>query len=354
MKGFQIPALILLSFIFVATLASCSHSSEATTCSPTNLAFDKNGDGKVKIGVATPGPRNDGGYYQALVETAQEISIENCYEEVVVVDNISAAEARSLLRGLALQNVDVIAVGAESIADPLDELIPNFNEIIWYCNCGSGYREIPRLIQSRDDSSEINYSAGYATGLLFKRTGGSKALFLGCCDLPFEKESFRAFEEGLKAQDELFSAEYIPTGGFDNIDDAVQALEAQKDSVDAVYPFLGGAHEPVVQRANEENILALSAGASTVCERTDLDYAVAVRFDGGDYIETIFNEIIAGELGEGEIRTFRVGVDEVVGAKICNPEPADTVAMEKVYADIASGQFMELFESLKLEAYSAS
>ncbi len=55
------------------TTAASSDTTVAGGTSDTAAAgkittLDTNGDGKVVIGVATPGPRNDGAYYQALVD----------------------------------------------------------------------------------------------------------------------------------------------------------------------------------------------------------------------------------------------------------------------------------------------
>src|SRR5690348_7007351 len=36
-------------------------------------AIDSSGDGKLTVGVITPGPRNDGAYYQSLVECADRL-----------------------------------------------------------------------------------------------------------------------------------------------------------------------------------------------------------------------------------------------------------------------------------------
>ena len=77
----------------------------------------------------------------------------NGYEEPIVVDNIKPEEAATQLDGLARQNVDMIAVGAGEIADPLADLTAKYGDIIWYCNCGGGFEELPNLIQSGDDGS---------------------------------------------------------------------------------------------------------------------------------------------------------------------------------------------------------
>lgn len=321
------------------------------------LDLDTNGDGKVVFGIAAAGPRDDGGYYQALVDKSIAISQANGYSDPIVVDNITTEDAATELANLAEQGVDAIFVGASEIADPLSDLITQYPDIFWYCNCGAGYPANPGLAQSQDDSSEISYTAGYATALLMQAAGGDSAAFIGCCDLNFEKEAYLAYELGLKAVDPSFTMTYIPTGNFpfdfDNTAGATEALNgAITNGVDAVYPYLGGAHEPLVKIANEQGIITMSAGSSKACARTDLDYQIQVKFDGGDYLDVILNEIIAGSFNEGDIRVFRVGVDPEPGAEICDPTPEQQTAMDDVYAQIAAGDLAEQFGAIKGQAYS--
>lgn len=321
------------------------------------LDLDTNGDGKVQFGIAAAGPRDDGGYYQALVDKATEVSAAEGFEEPIVVDNITTEDAATELANLAEQGVDAIFVGASEIADPLSDLIDQYPDIFWYCNCGAGYPSNPGLAQSQDDSSEISYTAGYATGLLMKDSGGDSAAFIGCCDLNFEKEAYLGFEMGLKAVDPAFTMTYIPTGNFpfdfDNTAGATEALNgAITNGVDAVYPYLGGALEPVVKLANEKGIITMSAGSSKACESTDLDYQIQVRFDGGDYLGTILSEIVAGTFKEGDTRVFHVGVDPEPGAQICDPTPEQQQAMDDVYAKIAAGDFAADFGAIKGQAYA--
>ncbi len=319
-------------------------------------SLDMNGDGDVLFGVATAGPRDDGAYYQALVETVEEFASGNGFSAPIIVDNIQPADAATELRNLAEQNVDVLAVGAGEIAEPLATLTEEYPEIFWYCNCGAGYQELPGLAQSQDDGAQIGYSAGYATGLLLRDSGGDTAHFIGCCDLPFEKESYLTFEMGLKAVDESFTAIYVPTGrypfDFDNIAGATEAFASSAaEGADAVYPYLGGAHEPVVALANEEGIITMSAGASDVCERTDLHYDIAVQFDAGDYIATLLELIADGAFGEGESFLFSVGAFPFVGAKMCDPTPEQQAEFEAELARIAAGDYAEAFFGVKAEAY---
>lgn len=319
-------------------------------------ALDMNGDGDVLFGVATAGPRDDGAYYQALVETVEEFSATNGFSDPIIVDNIQPADAATELRNLAEQNVDVLAVGAGEIAEPLAALTEEYSDIFWYCNCGAGYQELPGLAQSQDDGAQIGYSAGYATGLLLRDSGGDSAHFIGCCELPFELESYQSFEMGLKAVDESFTATYVPTGrypfDFDNIAGATEAFASSAaEGADAVYPYLGGAHEPVVALANEEGIVTMSAGASDVCERTDLHYDIAVQFDAGDYIATLLELIADGAFGEGESFLFSVGAFPFVGAKLCDPTPEQQADFEAELARIASGTYAEALFAIKAEVY---
>ena len=166
-----------------------------------------------------------------------------------------------------------------------------------------------------------------------------------------------AYELGLQAVDPTYTMTYIPTGAFpfdfDNTAGATEALNgAITNGADAVYPYLGGAHEPLVKIANEQGLITMSAGSSKACERTDLDYQIQVKFDGGDYIESILAEITAGTFHEGDVRVFRVGVDPQPGAEICDPTPEEATAMEDLYAQIAAGDFVDEFGAIKGQAYA--
>lgn len=317
-------------------------------------SIDTNGDGSVVIGVATPGPRDDGAFYQALVDGVTAFSEENGFAEPVVVDKIAPEEAQTALDSLARQGVDMIAVGAGEIADPLPELTETYSDIIWYCNCGGGFQELPNLIQSGDDGSEIAYTAGVATGLLMKDKGDTKAAMIGNNNFNFEKESFGAFRIGLDAVDPSYEWTYVATGSFNDAAAATEAFNNLKDQgVGAIYPYLGGSLETVVKLSNENDVITMSAGAADVCEGSDLHYDIAVRFDAGLFVDSILNEILSGELQRGETRVFHVGVDDVVGAVICEPTPEQTKEMDAAYQRVASGELQAQFDEVKEKAYAS-
>lgn len=335
-------------------------NTDAPTTVAADMPLDFNGDGKVVFGIAAAGPADDGAYYQAVVDAAKALSTENGFEDPIVVDNIQAADAATLMGDLAQQGVDVIIVGASEIAEPLPALIEQYPDIFWYCNCGAGFPENPGLAQSTDNGAEIGYTAGYATGLLLQAKGGdaNSTTFIGCCDLGFEKQSYIAFEAGLQAVDATYTMTYVQTGDFpfdfDNTANATAALQTAIDQgTDAVYPYLGGAHRPVVQAANEAGLIVMSAGSSSVCDASEeLSYDIAVRFDGGDYVRAVMSQIIDGSFKEGDIKTFKVGVDPEPGAVICNPTPDEQTAMDALYAQIGSGELDGLFGQIAGQAFS--
>lgn len=350
------PAATTTTTATTAAPGTTAATTTTTTAAPDYGVADFNGDGKVVIGVATDGPRDDGAYYQALVEKVEEISATAGYEDPIVVDQIDPANSRAELENLAQQNVDIIAIGSEAVARDNEDLFTTYGDIFWYCNCGSGYADTPGLLRSADSGAELNISAGYATGLLLQDRGGDSVAFLGCCDLPFEKESFSGFQFGLSQVDESFTATYVPTGNFPyDFNNTAGATEAYNTAVangaDAVYPFLGGAHEPIVQLANEDGLIVMTAGSSKGCERDDLKYDLEVKFDAGDYLQPLFDGILSGQLQEGTARYFTVGIDPQVGAEFCDATPEQVQALDEFNARIGAGDFADKINEILAEAY---
>ncbi len=355
----RIATKVVVFIVALAVVASACGDDTSTIIDGAVTGLDINGDGKVLIGLATNGPRDDGGYYQALVDGVVEIAAENDLAAPIIVDLIDPARAEEELRNLAEQGVDILVVGSSAVAEPLPTLLAEFPEILWYCNCGSNYPVTAGVLISRDRGAELWISGGYAAGLLLQERGGDRAAFLGCCDLPFERESFAAFVHGLTLVDESFSAVYVPTGAFpfdfNNASAAVEAFNnALGEGVDAVAPFLGAGHDPVIGLASENDLVAIAAGASDACERTDIDADLVVRYDSGDYIKTIFAEIVSGVSTEGMARDFHVGVDEEVGAQFCGGASSEQEAMlAELNASIGAGTFDDVIAAIVAEAYGS-
>ncbi len=333
-----------------------SPSAEAATASGDRPPADFDGDGKVRIAVVTEGARDDGSYYQALVEEVESLSEDAGFEPPLIVDLVDPADARAELENVVAQGADVIAIGSSNLADGNEDLFLEHGRIFWYCNCGSGYQDTPGLMRSTDSGAELGISAGFATGLLLEQREGDRAVFLGCCDLNFEVESFLAFRFGLKLVDESFDAIYAPTGNFpfdfNNTAGATEAYNAAvAEGMAAVYPFLGGAHIPIVRLANDDGLIVMTAGSSQGCEREDVSYDIEVRYDAGDYLVPIFNEILSGTAVEGGSRKFTVGIDPQVGAHICTPTSDQEAALADLNTRIGAGDFDDQISEILFEAY---
>lgn len=322
-------------------------------------AFDANGDGAITIGVAAAGPRDDNGYYQSLVDFAEQFSADNGFADPIVSDNIGAEEAAQAMSDLAQQGVDIMFVGASEIAEPLPDLTEAFPDIFWYCNCGAGFAELPGLAQATDWGAAIHYTAGVAMGQTLVEQGSTQSVFLGCCDINFEREAYNATLAGMHAVDESLTMEYVATGDFpydfDNSGNATAALtNAQANGATLAYAYLGGATDPVGQLATEQGLAVFAAGPADICDRDDgIDWTGSIVFDGGRYAAQALRLIIAGELGEGSTYQFptEAGLN---GAELCDPSPETEAALADAFGLLASfdEDLMGQLGAISGEAYS--
>ena len=317
--------------------------------------FDANGDGVVRIGVAAQGPRDDGGYYEAVIAQAEQLSEQHGFGDPIIVDNITFEEAAVELDNLANQPVDIIIVGASGIGASLGEISEKYSDIYWYCNCAAGLPASPYFSQTQYDNSDIAYTGGVAMGLLLQERGGDSMAMIGCCDLGFEKEVFLAFDLGLKSVDPSFTMSYTPTGNFpfdfNNTANATIAFDAAvADGADAVNPYLGGALEPIARLGLDAGLIVTHPGSSTACD-DEIPYDMTQRNDGGDFIRIVFPDIVAGNFPEGTIRVFTAATDpDVVGGEICGRDrPAE---LQAAYDLVATGELDDEFGAIKGQAYA--
>ena len=320
--------------------------------------FDANGDGTLTIGVAAAGPRDDQGYYQALVDFAEEFSAENGFAPPIVSDNIGAAEAAQAMSDLAVQGVDIILVGASEIAEPLPDLTAQYPDVFWYCNCGAGFEgDTSGFAQATDWGSQIHYTAGVAMGAVLQDHGGDTAVFLGCCDLGFEKEAYNATVHGLQSVDPSFTMEYVATGAFpydfDNSANATAALtNAIAEGATLAYAYLGGATNPIGQLATDEGIAVFAAGPADICSRDDgINWTGSIVFDGGRYALQVVPRIISGALTEGA--TYQFPTEQGLnGGELCDPSAeAEALLADAFEAANTDEELLGVLGGISAEAY---
>ena len=167
--------------------------------------------------------------------------------------------------------------------------------------------------------------------------GGDKAVFLGCCDINFEREAYNATVFGLQSVDPNLTMEYVSTGDFqfdfNNSANATAALtNAISNGVTLAYAYLGGALEAVGQLATDEGVAVFAAGPADVCERDDgINWTGSIVFDGGVYAREALPLIIAGELAEGSTYQFptEAGLN---GALLCDASAETQALLDEAFA----------------------
>jgi basic membrane protein A len=299
---------------------------------------DVNGDGKVVIGVMSPGDTHDNGYYQSFVDEADQVAKANGWE-VRTIDKLNPADAVNQARNLCRQRVDLIAVGASELKDALTAAPePQCKGVNWYVNGGGGVQQTKYFSQSQDAVNQSLYAAGYAAGLLLKDAGGTKAGYITGPELDFSKQAAKAFTVGIRAVVPGANVVTTYTGDFDDSAKAKEAFAAQKaQGIKIVYPYLGGATDAVTQEANAAGIPALTPGTDR-CADTTVKYAVSVIFSPGAYFAAALDDFKKGTLKMGTARIWKMGVDPVPTVKICAPKNDQQTKLDQVMKDMGSGK----------------
>ena len=300
---------------------------------------DVNGDGRVVIGIASPGDTNDGGYYQSFVQGAQAFADEAGWE-LIVADFINPAESESAMADLARQGIDFLAVGATELQDGLDAIActEEFGSIAMYISATLAI-ESECYGQSSDDYFQIYWATGVAMAQLLERTGGAKAGFIGGPELAFSTNAHRSLEAGLKSV--IPDAELVVThtGDFNDAALGIEAARAMLDQdVGVIHTFLGGAMFPTGGFVASEGGMALSASTNTCFPGSP--FVGSALFPPGEYLVANLRDFANGEYREGVIREFVVGIDPEVGVVMCDATPEEQAAIDEVVAMIGSGELV--------------
>jgi basic membrane protein A len=288
-----------------------------TGCVPANQP-DVNGDGKVVIGVLSPGDTNDNGYYESFVVTARQFAEDNDWE-LTIVDKVDPSAAADQARNICRQDVDMVAIAASELKDA----IPVSEEdvcagTVWYVAGGQGVEQTPYFVQTSDKVQEGQYATGVAAGEVLASQSQTKAGFITGPELDFSTTAYNAFKAGILSV--VPDAEVVATytGDFDDAGLGQEGAQAQLDQgVALLYPYLGGATDAVASLGKENNVLSVTPGTDR-CDDPDGRFAISSIFSPGDYFAGSLQDFADGKLTLGETRVFRIGVDPVPTVKICD------------------------------------
>ena len=298
---------------------------------------DVNCDGKVVIGILSPGDTHDHGYYESFVDTADAYAHQNGWT-VITLDKVNPADAVNQARNLCRQHVDMVAVAASELKDaiPVSQEAVCSNTV-WYVAGGQGVTQTPYFVQSADDVNESLYAAGYASGLLMQSSGATKAGFITGPELDFAKQAAKAYTKGIQAVIPGATVLTAYTGSFDDSGKAVEAANAQiAQGVGIMYPYLGGATDAVAALGNQHNIPQLTPGTDR-CGPGSPQYAMSVIFSPGAYFAAALTPFKQATLKVGTSRVWHMGKDPVPTVKICSPTGDQQQKVDALIQQVGSG-----------------
>lgn len=309
---------------------------------------DVNGDGKVVIGVLSPGDINDNGYYESFVVKAEAFATKQGWT-VIKQGSVPVAEALTAARRLCQQQVDLVAIGAAELKDA----IPASTEAVcaktaWYVPSSANIPQTPEITLSSDDPNQSMLVAGYAAGLLMQERGTTKAGFVTGPEADFTVVAAAAFKAGIRELIPEATLVTTYTGDFNDSGKAREATNAQiSQGVGAVYPYLGGATDAATALINEKKLITLTPGTDR-CASTAPAFDVSVLFDPGDYFEAALTLFAEGQLRMGVTKVWQLGVDPYPTVKLCKGTPEQNAKLAAFIADIGSKKIDPAAEVKKL------
>ncbi|MEU9337741.1 BMP family ABC transporter substrate-binding protein [Streptomyces sp. NPDC048290] len=297
---------------------------------------DVNGDGKVVIGVLSPGDINDKGYYQSFVDSADAFAKEKGWT-VIKRGSVPVGDALAAARALCQQQVDLVALGASE----LKTAIPASEEAVcaktaWYVPTSANVDQTPKVLLSADDPNQSMLVAGYAAGLKMKASGDTRAGFITGVKADFSVAAATAFLAGIREVIPKAELTSTYTGDFNDSAKAKEATQAQiSQGIKVIYPYLGGATDTSARLANENDVLTLTPGTDR-CASTSPTYDISVVFSPGDYFRAGLEEFAKNNLKMGTTRTWQLGVDPFPTVKICKPAGDEEQQLADFMAKIGS------------------
>jgi basic membrane protein A len=300
---------------------------------------DVNKDGKVKIGVLSPGDTNDNGYYESFVVTARDVAKKEGWD-LTILDKVNPADSAAQARNLCRQGVDMVAIAAGELADAIPVAAEDVcKNSIWYVAGGAGVKQTPYFFQTSEEPEPTQYVTGYATGLAMKALGVKKAGYITGPELDFSTTAFKAWSAGIKKVLSDSSTVATYTGDFNDSAKGQEAATAQlAQGVGILYPYLGGATDAVAAAGKAKGALSVTPGTDRCAEGT---FAVSSIFSPGDYFAAALSDFKAGKVKLGTTRIFKIGVDPVPTVKICDSVPGAADLQKQVMdmiSQVASGK----------------
>jgi basic membrane protein A len=334
-----------------ATASSSANSAGGTASGSGSLTSsepDVNHDGKVVIGVLSPGDIHDHGYYESFVDAANAYAKQQGWT-VIERGNVPDSDALTAARALCEQHVDMIALAAGELSDAIPaSQEPACAHTVWYVPSSGDIKQTSKIFLSIDDPDQDMLAAGYAAGLLMKDRHSTKAGFVTGPSDDFAIVAAQAFRAGIRMVIPNATLLVDYDGDFNDSAAGKEAAQAQiSQGAGVIYPYLGGAMDAVTQLENQNNVDALSSGTE-LCGSTSPKFAISVLYSPGDYFLAALKLFKAGKLQMGVSKTWHMGVDPYPTAQICDPTGDQAAELKSFIAKIGDGQINPAAEVKKL------
>lgn len=333
-----------------SSAASSAASSSSSAGGGTILKGepDTNGDGKVVIGVLSPGDINDHGYYESFVDSAEAYAKAQGWT-VIKRGSVAPTDALNAAKALCQQKVDMVALGASELSNAIPAAtLPVCKNTAWYVPSSTNIKQTPNIVLSTDDPNQSMLAAGYAAGLLLKAKNETKAGFVTGIKADFSVIAAKAFLAGIRESVPKATLVTSYTGDFNDSAKAKEATQAQiSQGVKVLYPYLGGATDASAQLAQQSNIPTLTPGTDR-CSSTNPKFAISVIFDPGQYFLAALQLFKAGKLAMGVEKVWQMGKDPFPTIKMCSATAAQKSDVAAFIKKIGDGSINPKAEVAKL------
>jgi basic membrane protein A len=299
---------------------------------------DTNKDGKVVIGILSPGDINDHGYYESFVDEAQAYADKQGWK-IIKRGSVPASDALTAARALCQQKVDMVALGASELKDAIPAAAePVCKGTAWYVPASANLNPTPHIVVSSDDPTVDAVASGYGTGLLMKGKNLTKAGFVSGLKADFSIAFAKGFLAGIKEVVPNASLIQTYTGDFNDSAKAKEAVQAQlSQGAKVIYPYLGGATDAAAKLANSAGALTLTPGTDR-CDSASPKFDVSVIFSPGDFFLAALESFSKDELKMGVTRVWKMGVDPYPTVKLCHATAEQNAQMADFIKKIGSGE----------------
>lgn len=240
-------SLVLVALLLALFMAACGDDDDDAAAPAKEGAASEE---KLKVALATVGPRNDHSFSQAHFTALEQAADELPNIEVTsTVDNLaSPEEQRDALINLAKTN-DLVVAGDAAFVPLLDEVAPQYPDTHFTVSTG--------LVEAQHDNvtsiiPEYGGPAAVIGAVAATLSKTDKLGYLGGAEIPVTTQTGAGFEAGAKRVNDAVQVDSVIVGDFNDVAKAQQAAKAHTaNGADQLFGFLDAGIRGLYQAAEE-------------------------------------------------------------------------------------------------------